>query len=106
MIADLAPMFTAGVVETGGDDDTVNQGAFEPGNGYDAAVIASWRQIVDLAHPDTAIGVHTTGQSGHPSSAHWNDLVPMWANGAYHPLPFSRLAVDEAKRSSMTLVPG
>jgi penicillin amidase len=105
MIADLAPMFTAGVVETGGDDDTVNQGAFEPGNGYDAAVIASWRQIVDLAHPDAAIGVHTTGQSGHPASAHWNDLIPMWANGAYHPLPFSRLAVDEAKRSSMTLVP-
>lgn len=105
MITDLAPMFTAGVVETGGDDDTVNQGAFEPGNGYDAAVIASWRQIVDLAHPDTAIGVHTTGQSGHPASAHWNDLIPMWANGAYHPLPFSRLAVDEAKRSSMTLVP-
>jgi penicillin amidase len=105
MIADLAPMFTAGVVEAGGDDDTVNQGAFEPGIGYDAAVIASWRQIVDLADPDAAVGVHTTGQSGHPSSPHWNDLVPMWASGSYHALPFTRPAVDAAAMSSMTLVP-
>jgi penicillin amidase len=97
-------MFTAGVVETGGDDDTVNQGAFEPGNGYDAAVIASWRQIVDLADPDAAVGVNPTGQSGHPGSAHWSDLVPMWANGTYHPLPFTRQAVEAAGASSMTLV--
>jgi penicillin amidase len=105
MIADLAPMFTAGVVEVGGDDDTVNQGAFEPGIGYDAAVIASWRQIVDLADPDAALGMHTTGQSGHPSSEHWNDLVPMWASANYHALPFTRPAVDVAAMSSMTLVP-
>jgi len=105
MIADLAPMFTAGVVETGGDDDTVNQGAFEPGNGYDAAVIASWRQIVDLSDPDEAVGVHTTGQSGHPGSARWADLVAMWASGEYHPLPFTRPAVEAAAASSMTLVP-
>ncbi len=105
MIADLAPMFTAGVAEAGGDDDTVNQGAFEPGIGYDAAVIASWWQIVDLADPDAAVGVHTTGQSGHPSSEHWNDLVPMWASGSYHALPFTRPAVDAAAMSSMILVP-
>ena len=105
MIEDLATMFTAGVVEAGGDDDTLNQGAFEPGNGYDAAVIASWRQIVDLADPDAAIGVHTTGQSGHPASAHWSDLVPMWATGEYHPLPFTRPAVEAAAESSMHLVP-
>jgi penicillin amidase len=105
MIADLAPLFTAGIVEAGGDDDTVNQGAFEPGIGYDAAVIASWRQIVDLADPDAAVGVHTIGQSGHPSSGHWNDLVPMWASGSYHALPFTRPAVDAAALSSMALVP-
>ena len=66
---------------------------------------SSWRQIVDLADPDSAVGVHTTGQSGHPSSEHWNDMVPMWASGGYHALPFTRRAVEAAAMSSMTLVP-
>ncbi len=101
----LDELLTAGVVEKGGDDDTVDQGAFEPERRYDAVVIPSWRQIQDLADPDASVGTHTTGQSGHPASPHWNDLVPLWSEGRYHPLPFTRAAVEREAVAAMTLVP-
>lgn len=105
LVPDLAELLTGGVVEVGGDEQTVHQGAFEPGEGYDVAVLPSWRQIVDLADIDASVGVHTTGQSGNPVSPHWNDLVPLWAAGAYHPLPFTRPAVEAAADATLTLTP-
>jgi penicillin G amidase len=101
----LDEIMTAGVVEKGGDDDTVDQGAFEPEGRYDAVVIPSWRQIQDLSDPDASVGTHTTGQSGHPASPHWNDLVSLWAEGRYHPLPLTRAAVEREAVSAMTLLP-
>ncbi|MFB3738569.1 MAG: penicillin acylase family protein [Candidatus Velamenicoccus archaeovorus] len=105
MIEDLAPMFTGGVVELGGDGTTVLQGAFEPGGPYDVVVLPSWRMIADPADPDGALGVHTTGQSGHPASPHWNDLLPLWAAGSHHPLPMSGPAVRAAAGSVLRLAP-
>jgi len=101
----LGELFTAGVVGTGGDDDTIDQGAFEPERRYDAVVIASWRQIHDLSGFDASSGTHTTGQSGHPASPGWNDLLPLWAAGERHPLPLTREAVEDAARTTTTLVP-
>ena len=105
MIGDLTELFTGGVVEKGGDDSTIDAGGFAPGEDYGAAVVPSWRQIVDLSDPDAAIGAHTTGQSGHPASPHWNDLVPLWAKGERHPMPFTRCAVEAAAASALILRP-
>jgi penicillin amidase len=105
MIEDLAPLFTGGLVELGGDGTTVLQTAFEPGGPYDAVILPSWRTIVDPADRDGGLGIHTTGQSGHPSSPHWNDLVPLWSAGELHPLPMSRPAVEAATAWSLRLAP-
>jgi len=105
LIPDLAELFTGGVVEAGGDEQTVCQGGFEPDHSYEVAVLPSWRQIVDLSDPDAAVGVHTTGQSGHPASAHWNDLLPLWAKGEHHPLVFTRPAVADHAEATLTLAP-
>jgi penicillin amidase len=105
MISDLTELFTGGVIEKGGDETTIDAGGFAPGEDYGAAVVSSWRQIVDLSDPDVAVGTHTTGQSGHPASPHWNDLVPLWAKGEHHPMPFTRGAVEAAAVSAMTLRP-
>ncbi|HEX9121930.1 MAG TPA: penicillin acylase family protein [Actinomycetota bacterium] len=105
MIEDLAGLFTGGIVELGGDGTTVLQTAFETGGPYDVVVLPSWRMIADPADPDGALGVHTTGQSGHPASAHWNDLVPLWAAGDHHPLPMSRAAVEAVAGSSLRMSP-
>jgi penicillin G amidase len=105
IIPDIGDLLTAGVVEVGGDEQTLHQGQFEPGHSYDVVVVPSWRQIVDLADIDASIGVITTGQSGNPSSPHFNDQVGLWGRGEYHPLPLTSGAVEAAAKSRLTLVP-
>jgi penicillin amidase len=69
---------------TGGDEETVGRG------GMRGAGPASWRHVhgaglrlvADLADPDRTLAVIATGQSGHPLSAHWGDLLPAWRDGA------------------------
>jgi penicillin amidase len=105
LIPDLAEMFTAGVVEMGGDEQTVNQGLFEPGWSYDVVVAPSWRQILDLSDWDASLGTHTVGQSGNPESPHFADLLPLWAEGKHHPMPFTREAVERHVEGRLRLTP-
>jgi penicillin amidase len=69
-------------------------------------VIPSWRVVVDLADLDASRAVLTTGQSGNPSSPHWNDQSALWAAGELRECPYSRPAVEAASEGSMLLVPG
>jgi penicillin G amidase len=105
LIPDLAELLTAGIVEHGGDEQTVLQGMFEPGHGYDAVVVPSWRHIIDLSDIDASVGIHTVGQSGNPASPHWNDFVEPWSKGELHPLPFSRAAVQRHAEHTLRLLP-
>ncbi len=103
---DLEELFTVGVAPHGGDEQTINQGIFEPGGGtYDTVVVSSWRQIIDLSDLDASVGTHTAGQSGNPASPHFNDLFALWSAGRYHPLPFTRAAVEAATESRLLLTP-
>jgi penicillin amidase len=45
---------------------------------------------MDLAAPDGAYAVIATGQSGHPFSRHWGDMLPFWSDGALVPLAAAR----------------
>jgi penicillin amidase len=42
---------------------------------------AGLRLVADLADPDSTLAVIATGQSGHPLSPHWSDLLPAWRDG-------------------------
>jgi len=46
--------------------------------------------VMDLAAPDGAYAVIATGQSGHPFSRHWGDMLPFWRDGALVPLAAAR----------------
>jgi penicillin amidase len=105
-IPDLAELFTAGEAPWGGDEQTLCQGMYEPGGNYDAVIVPSWRQIIDLSDLDASMGIHTVGQSGNPASPHFADLFPLWSTGHYHPLPFTRQAVEAATASRLDLQPG
>jgi penicillin amidase len=103
---ELAELFTGADGEIGGDEQTVLQSSFLAGESYRAAVVPSWRQIIDLSDPDAALGVLPTGQSGNPESPHWNDQAELWATGRLHPLPFTREAVEREAESTLQLLPG
>jgi acyl-homoserine lactone acylase PvdQ len=49
--------------------------------------------------------MHTTGQSGHPTSRHYADFVPMWLAGEYHPMLWERADVEASLESETRLIP-
>ncbi|MCI0398632.1 MAG: penicillin acylase family protein [Chloroflexi bacterium] len=52
-----------------------------------------------------ALGRWVLGQSGHPFSPHYDDMIELWLNGQYHPMLFSREAVEAAARDHLVLRP-
>lgn len=77
-------------IETGGDMFTVNPSPYRLAARYDANWVPSYRQIVDLADWENSRFMHTTGQSGHPLSPHYADLIPQWRAVAYVPMHWER----------------
>jgi len=102
----LGLLLNAGRVEVGGDTDTVLQTAYVPGEPYQTRAWApSWRQILDVGAWDRCTGVHLPGQSGHPGSRHYRDLVEAWRRNQQHPLYWSPEAVAAAAEGQLLLVP-
>jgi len=104
-IPSLHDLLSAGPFEAAGGDDTINRGVIFPGEGFVDGAIPSARLIMDLADWDRSEGVITTGVSGSPASPHYRDQADLWARGAYHPMPFTRKAVDNAAKSRLTIEP-
>ncbi|MDQ7842550.1 MAG: penicillin acylase family protein [Armatimonadota bacterium] len=100
----LSWIFNATAPPTGGDLYTVNNGGFDATT-FRQVVVASYRQIVDLADFDRSVAIHTTGQSGLPFHRHYKDFVPLWARGQYHPLVFSRTRIEAEVAGRLTLRP-
>ena len=61
--------------------------------------------VVDLDYLDRSLGVNTLGQSGNPASPHYRDQFPRWLEGALHPMPFTRPAVDAGAAATLRLMP-
>ncbi len=86
-----------------GDGNTVNATAFGPN--YSESYGASFREIIDLSDWDRSVMTNTPGESGIPGNKHYEDLAGPWSRGEYHPLPYSRKAVEEATEERIILVP-
>jgi penicillin amidase len=69
-------------------------------------VLPSMRFIADLSDLSHSVGMHTTGQSGHPFSEHYADMIDSWRNVEYHPMRWTRPQVEEAAASKLVLKPG
>jgi len=92
----------AGTFPRPGDGNTVNATS---GPGLRQTAGASYRQILDPADWDNSVITNAPGESGNPSSPHYADLATDWAAGKYHPLPYSRAAVERASEERIQLVP-
>jgi penicillin amidase len=68
-----------------GDGQTVlrgtPRGGFGGATGYTNLHGAGLRLVADMSVPDGLLAVIGTGQSGHPLSAHWGDMLPWWRDG-------------------------
>ncbi len=93
-------VFNRGPFPYGGDANTVWQASFlspslfgkersgEPG------FTASYRQLIDLSDWENCRATHTTGQSGHLGSPHYDDFIADWLAGRDHPMLWSRARVE------------
>jgi penicillin amidase len=91
-----------GPIARPGDSYTVNATS---GNDYQQTNGASYRHILDVADWDRSVMTNVPGESGDPESPHYDDLLKDWAAGRYHPMPYSRKAVEAATVERIALVP-
>ena len=66
---------------------------------------ASYRQVIDLGDWDNSLAINSPGQSGDPNSPHYKDLFPLWADGKYFPLFYSRGKIESVTEEVLLLQP-
>jgi penicillin amidase len=64
------------------------------------------RMIVDLSDFDSSLASNTTGQSGHPFSPQYDNLIQDWLRIQHHPMLWTRDAVNTASVETLVLLPG
>lgn len=74
------PAFSRFNIPIGGDRSIVNATSENHG--------PSWRMIVEMTSPPTALGIYPGGQSGNPGSKYYDNFIDDWAAGNYHSLNF------------------
>jgi penicillin amidase len=94
-----------GPVPARGASFTVDAAGFDYTDPYAVHTLASYRQIIDLADLDHSQAIHTTGQSGQPFHPHYADFIDPWQAVEYHPLLFSREAIQASATDTLSLVP-
>jgi len=102
----LEKLFNRGPYPLGGDFDTV----WATGSSrYDltktSVVGPPFRFIADLNNLDNCLGLLAPGQSGQPSSPHYDDNIQSWFNGSYHPMLFNREAIQKETNGILILKP-
>lgn len=95
-------LFNLPPVERGGDGNTVNSTS---GPGFRQNHGASFREILDLSDWDASVATNVPGQSGQPGSRHYGDLLPLWAEGKYFPLLYSKEKVEAMAKDRLVLEP-
>ena len=85
-----------GPVARPGDEETVDATGYNAGS-FQQTSGASYREILDLSDWDKSLAVNVPGQSGQPGSKHYADLLPLWTEGQYFPMAYSREAVEEGR---------
>ncbi len=102
-------------------ENMVNRGPFEIAGGMGIVNATSWsassgdfsvrslpsmRFIADLSDLSQSLVMNTTGESGHPFSPHYADMIDLWRTIQYHPMLWTREQVVAATTTRLVLVPG
>lgn len=97
--------FTRGPYPRGGDSHTVNHTSEPLQTDWAQTSGATYRQILDVGDWDRSVAINAPGQSGQPGSPRYDDLIPLWATGSYHPLLYTREAIEAETVHRMTFEP-
>jgi len=96
-----------GPVAVSGSTQTINNTVWVvPLDNFEVTWLTSMRMIIDLSDFAKSISIHTTGQSGHPYSENYDDMIDLWRKIEYHPMLWARGQVEAATVQRLILKPG
>jgi penicillin amidase len=101
----IESLFNRGPVPVDGGSSIVNNTAWSARDPAVVGTVPSMRQVIDLSNLQNSIAVHTTGQSGHPYHRHYDDMIPLWQEGEFHPMHWERSAVESDAEGTLILRP-
>lgn len=98
-------IFNRGPVAVAGGLDVLRRSDFRVNEPFVVHHIASLRMVADTADWSSALYVHGPGQSGHPASRHYADMMRPWAEGAYRAHPWTHEEIRDQSRRRLVLEP-
>lgn len=104
-ISIIENIFNRGPYPVTGGESIVNATGWDIYDSFEVNWLPSMRMIVDLSDLNNSLTVHTTGQSGHAYSPHYDDMIPMWAGLEYYPMRWSETTVNEDAEGVLILSP-
>ncbi|MFP4322427.1 MAG: penicillin acylase family protein [Anaerolineales bacterium] len=72
---------------------------------FSVTSIASMRFVVDFANLNRGYFINSTGQSDNPTSAHYADQLPLWADGTYRETTFDTDQLVTSRAITWQLIP-
>ena len=100
----LARYFDRGPFAVPGHTSTVNKMEFDEAD-FEVRDGPSMRQITDLGDLERSLAVLPMGQSGIPASPHYDDMLPLWLSGGYHPFTMDRANIEKNVEGRLVLEP-
>lgn len=102
----IGPMLSRGPYPLGGDVNTVWQGGYVMGLGYEAiGFVPGYRQVIDLAMWDRSTFQLAAGNVGIPGHPQYDDCIDEYLAGSYRPLLYTAEAVSAHAMHTLRLVP-
>ena len=102
----LDKIFNRGPYPVGGDMDTIwATGGSRVDLSEQPIIGPPARFIADLSDWNKSLSILIPGQSGHPTSPHYDDNIEDWFKGEYHPMFFDRDQVLENTVNTLILEP-
>jgi penicillin amidase len=61
--------------------------------------------VIDTEDWNNSVGLNNPGQSGDINDPHYRDLYPLWSEGKYFPIFYSRAKVETVAETRVMLEP-
>jgi penicillin amidase len=92
IVPEMRSLVDLGPTSRPGDASTINAtgGARRGESVFYQTGGPTWRQILHISAWDNSVMVNSPGESGVPGNAHYGDLMPLWDQGKYIPMLYSR----------------
>ncbi|MFB3915648.1 MAG: penicillin acylase family protein [Terriglobales bacterium] len=100
----LQAILNVGPLPQSGDGYTVHATSYRLSD-FNQTSGASYREVMDVGKWDNSFTLNNPGQSGDPNSPHYQDLFPLWDEGQFVPMLFSRGKIEQATETKFVLHP-